>query len=175
MGAEEGAGQVQGRGQAVGGEATDAAVGRHEVEAGLGAKEVGDADGAAEMGEVGAAAHADVLAGVEDLSGGGVGEGAGPAAEAVARFEDRDLKTAFGEGRGGRESRQPRADDDDPIRHAGAVPSSEGVIETRLADHSQVIYKKVLHRRSPWASVRGGSDLKTIPDSSMVERAAVNR
>ena len=131
MGAEEGAGEVKRRGQAVGGEAADAAVGRHEVEAGLGLKEMGDADGLAKMGEVGAAAHADVLAGVDELSGGGVGEGTGPAAEAVARFEHGDVEAALGERRGGRQSRQPAADDDDPIRHACSIP---GIVKRRRFD-----------------------------------------
>ena len=90
MGAEEGAGEVQGSGQTVGGEGADAAVGRHEEEAALGSEEMIDADGPAEVGEVGAAAHADVLAGVEELAGGGVGEGAGPAAEPAAQFEEGD-------------------------------------------------------------------------------------
>ena len=80
MGGEEGAGQVKGSGQGIGGETADAPVGGDEIETGLGLQQVGDADGPAEMGEVGAAAHADMLAGVDELPAGGVGKGPGPPA-----------------------------------------------------------------------------------------------
>ena len=46
------------------------------------AEQMADADGAAEVIEVGAAAHADVLAGIDQVSGGRIGKGTGPAAEA---------------------------------------------------------------------------------------------
>jgi hypothetical protein len=67
---------------------------RHEIERRLRRNQMVDADSLAEVIEVRAAAHADVLAGVDELAGRGISEGAGSATQAVARFEDRDLKSA---------------------------------------------------------------------------------
>ena len=63
----------------------DAPVRRQEVKNRLGGEQMVNADGAAEVGEVGATAHAYMLASVNDLAGGRVGERTRPATEAIAQ------------------------------------------------------------------------------------------
>jgi hypothetical protein len=87
-------------------------------------KVVADADGAAKVIEVGAAGHADVLTGVEELAGVGIVEGAGAAAEALARFKKGGAKAAGSEAGGGGESGESGADDEDAISHAKKVSGS---------------------------------------------------
>jgi len=65
-----------------------------------------------------------VLAGVEELAGVGVVEGAGASAEALARFDEVGAEAAGREaGRGG-EAGEAGADDEDAISHAKKVSAS---------------------------------------------------
>src|SRR5690348_4589920 len=95
----------------------DAAVGRHEIKARLWLDQLVDLERAKKMRKIGAAAHADVLASVDQLPGGAVVEGAGPAAEAIARFQERDAKPARRQRRRRRQARQSTADDNDAWLH----------------------------------------------------------
>jgi hypothetical protein len=104
MGAPETSNQVKRSLDRVSPKFTHLPVRGHETEAGLGLNPMIDADRPRKVLEVGAATHADVLAGVDELAGRGISEGAGSAAQAVARFEDRHLKSS---GRQGRRRRQP--------------------------------------------------------------------
>ena len=98
MGAPKASRQMQRRGNRIGAKLTHPSVRGHEVEALLRLNPTIDANGPREVLEVGAAAHADVLAGVDELAGRGIGEGASSAAKTVARFEQRDLKSAGRQG-----------------------------------------------------------------------------
>ncbi len=140
----EGAEEVEGRGEGVGGEAAEAAVRGEEVESALRPQQAVDAEPAAEVGEVGAAAHADVLAGVGELAGGGVGEGAGPPAEARACFQEGKATAAFREGDAGGQAGQPGAEDADAIGHQRRSPArrSLGLIAAKLHLRSQSGYSK---------------------------------
>ena len=125
MGCQEAARHVHGDRPRVGAEAANAAVGRHEIKSGLYGQQVVDADALAEMGEVGATAHAGMLAGIDELPGGGVGEGTGPTAETIARFQQRDLKAARSQGLGRRQPGQSAADNDDSASHSAfPIPHS---------------------------------------------------
>src|SRR5207249_4282884 len=84
----------------------DTPIGRHEVERFLRPQVARDTYGPAEVGQVRAAAHADVLAGVDELTAGGVVERTGPAAEPAARLADGNGEAAL---RQAHRRRQPSA------------------------------------------------------------------
>ena len=86
--------QVQGGGERVRLKAAEAPVGRHEIQTRLRLQQMCDTDVTAEMGKVGAAAHADVLAGVHQLTTTGVGERSRTPAQPAARLQQNDLETA---------------------------------------------------------------------------------
>src|SRR5262249_5950798 len=94
MGAQEAAGEMKRRGEPAGLEAANPAVGRNEIQTGLGAKQVGYAQGAEEVREVRAAAHADVLAGIDELPRRTVRERAGAPSQPTSRFQQRNAEPA---------------------------------------------------------------------------------
>ena len=102
-----------------------AAVRRDEVQLRLRREQVSDADHAQEVREVGAAPHADVLARVHHLPGGGVGERAGPAAEPRPRLQHRDAEPAARQAYGRSEARKAAADHND-ARPSVATAQSGG-------------------------------------------------
>src|SRR5262249_12895829 len=84
LSAGETADQMKRRRPVIAAESADVTIRRHEIEAALRRQQMIDADGAAKMREVGATAHADMLAGVDELAGRGVLKGTRPAAQAIA-------------------------------------------------------------------------------------------
>ena len=88
VGAGEAGEQMKRGWPAVGAEAADPAVRRHEIQARLRLHEMVDADRFAEVRQVGAATHTDASWQVvsDELAGGAVVKGAGPAAEPAAIF-----------------------------------------------------------------------------------------
>jgi hypothetical protein len=110
MSAEETTGEVEWGRPPADGEPAYAAVGRHKVQARLWLEEVVNADGAEEISQVGTATHADVLAGINELAGGGIGKGTGTTAQSIAGFQDGNAKTAGGQSGGCRQSRQSATD-----------------------------------------------------------------
>src|SRR5947209_6913750 len=109
--------QVQRGGKGSRAEPAHAPVGRHEVKARLRLKQMSNADAAEKMGQVRAAAHADVLARIDQLARGAVGERTGPAAQAIARLDQSDLEATRSKRGRGRQASQARTDDDDTIGH----------------------------------------------------------
>jgi hypothetical protein len=147
MGPQKTSRQMKRGRQAVGGETTDAAIRRHEKQARLCLQQVVEADGAGEVSEVGAAAHADVLADIEHLAAGGVGEGAGPSAEAVARFQEGDAKAARGQRRRGGKAGQTGAEDGNVVRQSWTFREDSlfrrmPTLENGLAKPSFILYRK---------------------------------
>src|SRR5688572_16129778 len=76
-----------------------------------------DANGPREMREVGTASHAHMLTGIDQLAGGGVREGAGPAPEPAARLDHCYLETPRCQRGRRRQPRQAAADDEDALGH----------------------------------------------------------
>src|SRR5262245_41588246 len=95
MQAEETAGQVQRGGQRAGAETAYPSIGCDEPENGLPLEQVSNADHAAKVSEIGATSHADMLTRIDRLSAGGIGEGAGPSAQPLPRFEQRHGESAL--------------------------------------------------------------------------------
>src|SRR5260370_30787416 len=110
MSAPETARQVKRRRQRIGSKLTDPS-GGHEIETRLRLHPLLDSDGLREMLELSAAAHADVLTGIDELAGGGIGERTCPATQAVARLKKRDLKSLGRQCRRGRQTRRTYAND----------------------------------------------------------------
>src|SRR5579875_3970412 len=94
MQTEKTPGQVQRSRQQTGTEATPAPIRRHKPQSWLTLKQMRDADRTAKMGKVSTATHADVLAGIDRLSAGDIGEGAGSSAQPLPRFEQRHSEAA---------------------------------------------------------------------------------
>src|SRR5262245_38992700 len=112
MSAGETADQMKRRRPVVAAESADAAIRRDERKAALRREQMIDADDPTKMGKVRATAHADMLAGVDELPGRGVLKRAGPAAQTIASFEERDGETARRQGSRRRQARQAAAEDE---------------------------------------------------------------
>src|SRR5205823_2520533 len=82
MSRQEAARQVQGSRPGIGAKTAAPAIGRHEVEVALWLEQMVDAEPPAEMRQVRAAAHADMLTGVDQLTGRAVLKRASPSTQA---------------------------------------------------------------------------------------------
>ncbi len=82
-----------------------------------------DAQGPAKIVEIGATAHADVLASINQLTGGRVLEGAGTTTESIFGFEQRDGETTRRQSGGRRQSRQSAANNQNALGHAACYPA----------------------------------------------------
>jgi hypothetical protein len=114
--AKERAAEMERGGPSVGLEDTPAAIRGQEVEPGLRREQVADGKGLEEVCEIGAAAHADVLAGIDELAGVRVCKRTGAAAEAMTRLQDRHAEAALRQGGRGGQSGQSASDDGDSIQ-----------------------------------------------------------
>src|SRR5438093_8959863 len=106
------------RRQRVGFKRTDPAIGSHEIKTWLPPQQMRYPDRATEMSKTDATAHADVLAGIDELARSGIAKRTGTAAQAIARFQQRHAEAARSEcGCEGKTS-QAGPNDEDTIRHA---------------------------------------------------------
>ena len=74
-------------------------------------------DRAAEAIEARAASHRHVLAGVDELPRTWIGEGTGPATEALPRFENRDVEPVRSQSCGCRKACEPATNHDHAVVH----------------------------------------------------------
>jgi hypothetical protein len=65
-----------------------------------------------------------VLAGINEQAAAGVRKRTGPAAEAIARFEERDFQPSPRQRGRSRKARQPASDYDDTLGHSVALDQS---------------------------------------------------
>ena len=113
--AEEGGQQIEGQGQRAGAEAGGfaGAVNYRHIKAGLQVPFIRDAETGKELAKGMAAADDDVLAVVNGLTGGGVGEGKGAAAEEGAGFDQGYGMAGGAQVEGGGDAGDAAAEDDD--------------------------------------------------------------
>jgi len=81
-----------------------------------------DAQGLAEISQVGAAAHADMLAGIYELTRDGILEGTCAAAQSWSRLQQSNGEPAWRQRRRRGQARQTCANDDDPLGHSCSLP-----------------------------------------------------
>ena len=97
-----------------------AAIDHRHLQPALPAHAIGGADAIEKRQRLDVAAHQDVLAVVDALTGRGIGESRGAAAETRARFEDEHARAGFDQRGGGGKAGASAADDNGvkgPVRH----------------------------------------------------------
>src|SRR5581483_7699148 len=105
-----------------------------------------NADDTTKVSEIGAAAHADVLASIDRLSAGGIGERTSPSAHTLPRLKQGHGEAARRQCRRRRQSCQSCSDDRHALRHDRCSPvgmlSQEYLFhEKGLAKREKLFYK----------------------------------